>query len=60
MLQALSFESVAAEVTYHQQGLRTGFLHGLRRRRPVNNPAPQGPQHARPVNPASRPRVRAA
>ena len=60
MLQSMSFESVAAEVSHHQQDLRGGFLRGLRRRRPVNNPAPQGPQHLRPVNPAPRQRVRAA
>jgi hypothetical protein len=58
MLQAMSFESVAAEVSHHQQGLRSGALRGLRRRRPVNNPAPQGPRPLRPVNhPAPRPRT---
>ena len=60
MFHALSTESVATEVSYHTDRIRSDFSNRLRRRRPVNNPAPQGPQRVGPVTVPPRQRVRPA
>ena len=59
MFHAVSPESVSAEVSYHTDRIRSDFSRRLRRR-PVNNPAPAGPQHLRPVNGTPSSRVRTA
>ena len=52
MYHAASLESVRAEVGFHTDSIRSDFhplrLLGRKRRRPVNNPAPQGPSRIRP------------